>query len=153
MPHLAALTSSSPDRAQDDIRRTARTPCRSANNDFAAQVEDALDVFYNEGRSKPAKVGSGTLPDKILRRSEMIAMFQSTVTDNFQSWDKFLDAYYEPIRIALEPYSVHRRSRCRRSRTKLFLEALRARHPEEPPGDHRQISQLALRLRSPPCRG
>ena len=101
MPHLAALTSSSPDRAQDDIRRTARTPCRSANNDFAAQVEDALDVFYNEGRSKPAKVGSGTLPDKILRRSEMIAMFQSTVTDNFQSWDKFLDAYYEPIRIAL----------------------------------------------------
>ena len=28
-------------------------------------------------------------------------MFQSTITDNFQSWDKFLDAYYEPIRIAL----------------------------------------------------
>jgi Sigma-70 region 2 len=28
-------------------------------------------------------------------------MFQSTVAENFQSWDKFLDAYYEPIRIAL----------------------------------------------------
>ena len=28
-------------------------------------------------------------------------MFQSTITDNFESWDKFLDAYYEPIRIAL----------------------------------------------------
>ena len=29
-------------------------------------------------------------------------MFQSTVTENFESWDKFLDAYYEPIRTALE---------------------------------------------------
>ena len=28
--------------------------------------------------------------------------FQSTVAENFQSWDKFLDAYYEPIRTALE---------------------------------------------------
>ena len=27
--------------------------------------------------------------------------FQSTVAENFQSWDKFLDAYYEPIRTAL----------------------------------------------------
>ena len=33
-------------------------------------------------------------------------MFQSTVTENFESWDKFLDAYYEPIRTALKliPY-------------------------------------------------
>ncbi len=28
-------------------------------------------------------------------------MFQSTIAENFQSWDRFLDAYYEPIRIAL----------------------------------------------------
>jgi hypothetical protein len=28
--------------------------------------------------------------------------FQSTVAENFQSWDKFLAAYYEPIRTALE---------------------------------------------------
>ena len=28
-------------------------------------------------------------------------MFKSTVAENFQSWDKFLDAYYEPIRTAL----------------------------------------------------
>ena len=28
-------------------------------------------------------------------------MFQSTVTENFESWDNFLDAYYEPIRTAL----------------------------------------------------
>jgi hypothetical protein len=28
-------------------------------------------------------------------------MFQSTTTENFQSWEKFLDAYYEPIRTAL----------------------------------------------------
>ena len=28
-------------------------------------------------------------------------VFQSTVAENFQSWDKFLDAYYEPIRTAL----------------------------------------------------
>jgi DNA-directed RNA polymerase specialized sigma24 family protein len=28
-------------------------------------------------------------------------MFQSTTTENFQSWDKFLSAYYEPIRAAL----------------------------------------------------
>ena len=28
-------------------------------------------------------------------------MFQSTTTENFQSWDKFLDAYYEPIKAAL----------------------------------------------------
>jgi len=28
-------------------------------------------------------------------------MFQSTTADNFQSWDKFLNAYYEPIRTAL----------------------------------------------------
>ena len=33
-------------------------------------------------------------------------MFQSTVTENFESWDNFLDAYYEPIRTALKliPY-------------------------------------------------
>jgi DNA-directed RNA polymerase specialized sigma24 family protein len=29
-------------------------------------------------------------------------MFQSTVTENFESWDNFLDAYYEPIRAALK---------------------------------------------------
>jgi DNA-directed RNA polymerase specialized sigma24 family protein len=29
-------------------------------------------------------------------------MFQSTVTENFESWDNFLDAYYEPIRTALK---------------------------------------------------
>ena len=28
-------------------------------------------------------------------------MFQSTVAESFQSWDKFLDTYYEPIRTAL----------------------------------------------------
>jgi DNA-directed RNA polymerase specialized sigma24 family protein len=28
-------------------------------------------------------------------------MFKTTVTENFQSWDRFLDAYYEPIRTAL----------------------------------------------------
>jgi hypothetical protein len=28
-------------------------------------------------------------------------MFQSTSAENFQSWDKFLDVYYEPIRTAL----------------------------------------------------
>ncbi len=28
-------------------------------------------------------------------------MFQSTTAENFDSWDKFLDAYYEPIRTAL----------------------------------------------------
>jgi hypothetical protein len=28
-------------------------------------------------------------------------MFQSTTTENFQSWDKFLSAYYEPIKAAL----------------------------------------------------
>jgi hypothetical protein len=28
-------------------------------------------------------------------------MFQSTVTENFESWDKFLSCYYEPIRTAL----------------------------------------------------
>ena len=28
--------------------------------------------------------------------------FQSTVAENFQSWDKFLAAYYEPIRTAVE---------------------------------------------------
>ena len=28
-------------------------------------------------------------------------MFQSTAAESFQSWDKFLDAYYEPIRTAL----------------------------------------------------
>jgi DNA-directed RNA polymerase specialized sigma24 family protein len=28
-------------------------------------------------------------------------MFQSTVTENFESWDNFLDAYYQPIRTAL----------------------------------------------------
>jgi hypothetical protein len=28
-------------------------------------------------------------------------MFQSTVADNFESWDKFIDAYYEPIKVAL----------------------------------------------------
>ncbi len=27
--------------------------------------------------------------------------FQSTVAENFQSWERFLDAYYEPIRVAL----------------------------------------------------
>ena len=33
-------------------------------------------------------------------------MFQSTVAEFFQSWDKFLDAYYEPIRasIGLMPF-------------------------------------------------
>ena len=33
-------------------------------------------------------------------------MFQSTVTENFESWDNFLDAYYQPIRTALKllPY-------------------------------------------------
>ncbi len=32
--------------------------------------------------------------------------FQSTAAENFQSWDKFLDAYYEPIRtgLSLIPY-------------------------------------------------
>jgi hypothetical protein len=34
--------------------------------------------------------------------SEKIVRFQSTVAENFQSWDKFLGAYYEPIRTALE---------------------------------------------------
>jgi hypothetical protein len=28
-------------------------------------------------------------------------MFQSTIAENFQSWDKFVDAYYEPIKTAL----------------------------------------------------
>ncbi len=28
-------------------------------------------------------------------------MFQSTVAESFQSWDKFLGVYYEPIRVAL----------------------------------------------------
>ena len=28
-------------------------------------------------------------------------MFQSTVAENFESWDKFLGAYYKPIRAAL----------------------------------------------------
>jgi hypothetical protein len=34
-------------------------------------------------------------------RSKYTVKFQSTVAENFQSWDKFLDAYYEPIRTAL----------------------------------------------------
>ena len=34
-------------------------------------------------------------------RSEITVKFQSTVAENFQSWDRFLDAYYEPIRTAL----------------------------------------------------
>src|SRR3954466_12608859 len=34
-------------------------------------------------------------------RSEGRLMFESTTTENFQSWDKFLDVYYEPIRTAL----------------------------------------------------
>jgi hypothetical protein len=34
-------------------------------------------------------------------RLEGLPMFQSTVADYFQSWDKFLGAYYEPIRAAL----------------------------------------------------
>ena len=34
-------------------------------------------------------------------RSESLLMFPSTTTENFRSWDKFLDVYYEPIRIAL----------------------------------------------------
>jgi DNA-directed RNA polymerase specialized sigma24 family protein len=29
------------------------------------------------------------------------SMFHSTTAENFESWDKFLDAYYEPIRTAL----------------------------------------------------
>jgi DNA-directed RNA polymerase specialized sigma24 family protein len=29
-------------------------------------------------------------------------MFHSTTAENFESWDKFLDAYYEPIRTALK---------------------------------------------------
>ncbi len=28
-------------------------------------------------------------------------MFESTTTENFQSWDKFLSAYYEPIKTAM----------------------------------------------------
>ncbi len=28
-------------------------------------------------------------------------MFQTTITENFQSWDTFLNAYYEPIKAAL----------------------------------------------------
>ena len=40
-------------------------------------------------------------------RRELV-MFQSTIAENFQSWDKFLDAYYEPIRTALESDSVRR---------------------------------------------
>ncbi len=28
-------------------------------------------------------------------------MFHSTTAENFRSWDRFLDAYYEPIRTAL----------------------------------------------------
>ena len=34
-------------------------------------------------------------------RFEGLPMFQSTVAEYFQSWEKFLGAYYEPIRAAL----------------------------------------------------
>jgi hypothetical protein len=34
-------------------------------------------------------------------RSEPVSMFDSTTPENFESWSRFLDAYYEPIRVAL----------------------------------------------------
>jgi DNA-directed RNA polymerase specialized sigma24 family protein len=34
-------------------------------------------------------------------RPEDVLMFQTTVSENFKSWDRFLDAYYAPIRAAI----------------------------------------------------
>jgi DNA-directed RNA polymerase specialized sigma24 family protein len=34
-------------------------------------------------------------------RSEDVLMFASTIAENFKSWDRFVDAYYEPIFTAL----------------------------------------------------
>ena len=41
------------------------------------------------------------IPTRESARSEVNVKFQSTIAENFQSWDKFLDAYYEPIKTAL----------------------------------------------------
>ena len=40
-------------------------------------------------------------------------MFKSTVTENFESWDKFLAAYYEPIKTALTAATLRGRWRGR----------------------------------------
>jgi hypothetical protein len=65
-----------------------------------AQVEDELNVSYNVTALKSLR-RSDRRRSRESGRSEITVKFQSTVAENFQSWDKFLDAYYEPIRTAL----------------------------------------------------
>jgi hypothetical protein len=66
-----------------------------------AQVEDDRGVSNHVGAFNGACPGDGNR-FRESSRSEVTVKFQSTVAENFQSWDKFLDAYYEPIRTALE---------------------------------------------------
>ena len=82
---------------------------RQREHSFAfAQVEGDRDVSYNEAALKVDRRGDGNLVQTPSGRSEITVKFQSTVAENFQSWDKFLDAYYEPIRTALDliPFSA-----------------------------------------------
>ena len=65
------------------------------------QVEDERGVSYDVGAVKAVRHGDRNR-SRESSRSEITVKFQSTVAENFQSWDKFLDAYYEPIRTALE---------------------------------------------------
>src|ERR1700678_3469342 len=66
-----------------------------------AQVEDDRGVSNDVAAFNGARRGDGKR-SKESSRSEVTVKFQSTVAENFQSWDKFLDAYYEPIQTALE---------------------------------------------------
>ena len=78
--------------------------------------------------------------------------FQSTVADNFQSWDKFLDAYYEPIRTALGLIPFVGEGRADDLAQGFFMKLYERDILENRPGDHRSVSQLAVCCRSPLCR-
>ncbi len=78
-----------------------------------------------------------------------LTMFQSTTTENFESWDKFLSCYYEPIRAVLRliPFVGEE---CADDCAELFFEDVPARPPRESACDPRPVSQLALCFRPTP---
>ncbi len=79
--------------------------------------------------------------------------FQSTIAENFQSWDKFLDAYYEPIRTALGLIPFIGEGRADDLTQSFFMKLYERDILEKPTRDHGTVSQLALCRGSPPRRG
>ena len=71
-------------------------------------------------------------------------MFHSTTAENFQSWDKFLDAYYEPIKAALGLMPFVGADRAEDVAHNFFLKLYQRQPAGEPADDHRAVPRLAV---------